>query len=165
MSFGQSPFSTQFQNNTTPLITIGSEETADENDLVPFIKGTSGNGKKLYVDTSLKYNPNTKLFTIGKISSKDVLFTDTNGTTNLINIDVKCIGGSLTFTPSANFTPYAAGSVSIGGLGTLSLSGASSSIGIGDRTTGDTVRGRSGRRAGAVRDSNPSSQWRGLRPL
>ena len=74
MSKGQSPFDTKFSNNTLSLINITSEESADETDLITFIKGSAGNGKKLFVDASLTYNPFTKTISIGNVNIVEYLF-------------------------------------------------------------------------------------------
>ena len=67
--FSQSPFNTDFSPNTLSLINITSETTASETDLIPFIKGTAGNGKALYVDTAFSFNPYLNTLTIPNISS------------------------------------------------------------------------------------------------
>ncbi len=69
MSVGQSPFKTNFTNNTTVLVNTTSETTTNETDLITFIKGTAGNGKVLYVDTDFSYNPYLSTLTVPNISS------------------------------------------------------------------------------------------------
>jgi len=72
MSKGQPPFDTNYSANSISLVNVGSEETENANELITFIKGTAGNGKKLFVDTRLYYNPFTQTFTIVNLGQVNI---------------------------------------------------------------------------------------------
>jgi hypothetical protein len=72
MSKGQSPFDTPFSNNTLSNINVSSEESVDETDLITFIKGSAGNGKRLYVDSGLNYNPFQKLLSTTAVGADNL---------------------------------------------------------------------------------------------
>jgi len=63
MSYAQAPFNTNYSSSSTAAINVSSETSANEDDLITFIKGTAGNGKTLYVDSSFKYKPSTGTIT------------------------------------------------------------------------------------------------------
>ena len=84
--FSQSPFNTDYSPNTLSLINITSETTASETDLIPFIKGTAGNGKALYVDTAFSFNPYLNTLTIPNISSSGTHYANVFEATSGIGI-------------------------------------------------------------------------------
>ena len=54
-----------------------------------------------------------------------------------VQMKLECINGNLFFTPIPSISPYASGTVSIGGTGTVSIGGSTNFLGLADRSTGD----------------------------
>jgi len=143
MSYGQAPFDTNYSANTARLINVANTLGLNEENLITFIRGVAGNGKTLYVDTDLTYNPSDSRLTALILSSTDaetdtILVRDTGGMFFTIDMKMYNFAGRLIFEPT-NITifPYDAGQVIIDGLGNLTVGGGSSGITMADRSTGD----------------------------
>jgi len=63
MSIGQIPFGTFYSANTLSKVNVTAEDSENAEELITFIKGTAGNGKQLFVDSNLKYNPSSNTLT------------------------------------------------------------------------------------------------------
>jgi len=136
MSFGQAPFTTNYSANSISLINVGSEETANESDLITFIKGSAGNGKRLYVDSTLLYNPNanrltsTNIVATQKITTNALLsITDQTTTTNAWDIG-SALNGTLYFNYPTSFVDI----LQLKATGTLQINGSASAFRAIDRT-------------------------------
>ena len=148
MSYGQAPFITNYSANTSSLVNVGSEETANEDDLITFIKGTAGRGKKLYVDTTFKYNPYQGLLTVYALSADEVRgittnvdvlqIADTAGMFYSVQMRMTNSAGRLIIEPyDATIFPYNAGQAVIDGYGGITVSGALCAFSFTDRSTAD----------------------------
>ena len=79
MSYGQAPFTTNYSANTLSLINVGNEDTEDAEESITFIKGSAGNGKRLYVDaTNLTYNPSTQTLSSYNFITDTIVLRDYN---------------------------------------------------------------------------------------
>ena len=139
MSYGQAPFVTNFPANTLSLINVGSEETENANELITFIKGTAGNGKRLFVDTNFSYNPSTKTLASDNFIGDTIEFID-NATLYPTNMKLQCFNGNLFIIPIDSPFPLTDGTVSYGRTGTIELTGTQSFFQYADRSTGDFFR-------------------------
>lgn len=136
MSKGQSPFDTNYSANSISLVNVKNEDTEDAEENITFIKGSAGNGKRLYVDGgNLTYNPFTQTLSANNHITDTITLTDYNIFPT--NMKMECINGQVVITGIPSLFPYDAGIVSIGGLGTILISGGSNYFAIADRSTGD----------------------------
>jgi len=136
MSKGQSPFDTSFASASSVLINVTAETTENAEELVTFIKGSAGNGKKLFVDSNFSYNPSTQTLSANNFICDTLVFND-DGAAFPIPMEMKVQNGVVVFTAQPTYSPYDAGNVRIGGLGTLIISGGSNFFGFEDRSTGE----------------------------
>jgi hypothetical protein len=138
MSYGQAPFQDYYPSNSTSLINTILETTANESDYLTFVKSV-GNGKRIYVNTNLRFNPST-----GELTG--TTFTGTN-VYQLVNYLLNSFGVNKwktlvngntyelsaynnTFpTPSLNGTVF-----SITDTGLISIIGSGSGLRLFDRT-------------------------------
>jgi hypothetical protein len=135
MSYGQAPFDTNYSANTARLINV-SGDVYDEDEPITFVRSV-GNGRTLYATAlnTFTFNPFSDLMKVENIVSESIQLTDFNVFPT--HMKMYCANGQVFFQGVPTLFPYDAGSVSIGGLGTITISGGSSYLLISDRSTGD----------------------------